>query len=183
MSTAIHQTMALILRIEAVTTRIALWAAAGFLVIAAALAVFQVVTRFAFGSPSTWSEVVTRSAMIWSVFLGVAPAFREGTMIALEFIQTALPRRLGLALYQISMALTLVFFVILFWQGWAMTERVSGQTLAALQISIAWAYAALPVGSVFILIAVTACMIRAARGDWPRHDPIPAADTPLRGSP
>jgi TRAP-type C4-dicarboxylate transport system permease small subunit len=158
------------LRLEAITTRIALWAAIGFLLIAAALAIYQVTTRFAFGRPSTWSEVITRSAMIWSVFLGVAPAFREGTMIALEFIQTALPRKLGLALYMLAMVLTLVFFAILFWQGWIMTERVSGQTLAALQISIAWVYAALPIGSVFIMIAVLGCMIRAARGDWHRPE-------------
>jgi TRAP-type C4-dicarboxylate transport system permease small subunit len=102
-----------------------LWLAIGFLLIAAALAMYQVTTRFVFGSPSTWSEVITRSAMIWSVFLGVAPAFREGSMIALEFIQHALPRRLGLALYQIGMALTLLFFSILFWQGWIMTGRVA----------------------------------------------------------
>jgi TRAP-type C4-dicarboxylate transport system permease small subunit len=108
--------------------------------------------------------------MIWSVFLGVAPAFREGTMIALEFIQTALPRKLGLALYMFAMIMTVLFFAILFWQGWAMTERVTGQTLAALQVSIAWVYAALPVGSVFIWIAVLGCMIRAARGEWPRPD-------------
>jgi len=171
----------LFLSIETITTRIALWAAIAFLVIAAALAMYQVTTRFAFGQPSTWSEVITRSAMIWSVFLGVAPAFREGTMIALEFIQTALPRKLGLALYQLSMVLTLIFFAILFWQGWAMTERVTGQTLAALQISIAWVYAALPIGSVFIALAVMGCMIRAARGDWPRPDgdePAPAEAQP-----
>lgn len=160
--------MSLFLKFESITTRLALWAATGFLLIAAALAMYQVTTRFAFGRPSTWSEVITRSAMIWSVFLGVAPAFREGTMIALEFIQTALPRKLGLALYMFSLVLTLAFFAILFWQGWAMTERVAHQTLAALQISIAWVYAALPVGSGFILIAVLGCMIRAARGGWPR---------------
>jgi TRAP-type C4-dicarboxylate transport system permease small subunit len=162
-----NNALSLFLKIEMNTTRLALWAAIGFLVTATALAVFQVTTRFAFGQPSTWSEVITRSAMIWSVFLGVAPAFREGTMIALEFIQTALPRRLGHALYQLSMVLTLIFFAILFWQGLAMTERVANQTLAALQISIAWVYAALPVGSVFISISVLGCMIRAARGDWP----------------
>jgi TRAP-type C4-dicarboxylate transport system permease small subunit len=160
--------MPFLLRIEAVTTRMALWGAIAFLVIATLLAIFQVTTRFAFGQPSTWSEVATRSAMIWSVFLGGAPAFREGTMIALEFVQTALPRKLGLALYQLSLVLTLVFFAILFWQGWAMTLRVANQTLAALEISIAWSYAALPVGSVFILLAVTGCMIRAAQGGWPK---------------
>lgn len=158
------------LQLESITTRIALWAAILFLVTAAGLTMWQVTTRFAFGRPSTWSEVIARSALIWSVFMGVAAAFREGTMIALEIIQRNLPRKLGLALYQVSMALTLVFFSILFWQGWAMTLRVQRQTLAPLDFTIAWVYVALPVGAVFIMVAVLGCMIRAAQGDWPAHD-------------
>lgn len=158
------------LRIESLTTRIALVVAILCLVAAAGLTMWQVTTRYAFGRPSTWSEVIARSALIWSVFMGVAAAFREGTMIALEIIQRNLPRRLGLALYQASMVLTLVFFSILFWQGWAMTLRVQRQTLAPLDFSIAWVYVALPVGSVFIMIAVLGCMIRAGQGHWPPPD-------------
>ena len=47
-----------------------------------------------------------------------------------------------------------------------MTLRVVPQSLSALDISIAWVYAALPVGSAFILIAVAASMVRAVQGDW-----------------
>lgn len=154
------------LRFEDYSTGLALRLSISFLVIAACLALFQVVTRFVFSSPSTWSEVITRSAMIWSVFLGVAVAFRHGAMIAVEVIQQKLPPRLGLALFLISNAMSVIFFSILFWQGWAMTERVVNQKMAALDISISWAYAALPVGSVFIIIAVLAAMIRAAQGEW-----------------
>lgn len=166
------------LRFEALSTRIALWLAIGFLLTATGLAMYQVTARFVFGSPSTWSEVITRSAMIWSVFFGVAPAFREGSMIAVEIVQRALPARFGLWLHQISMALTLVFFGILFWQGILMAQRVASQKIAALEISIAWVYAALPVGSVFIILAVFACMLRAARGDWAaQYEPLPEVQT------
>ncbi|MGX0975783.1 TRAP-type C4-dicarboxylate transport system permease small subunit [Roseovarius sp. MBR-51] len=155
--------MSLFLRFEAMTTQLALRLAIGFLLIAVGLALYQVTTRFVFGHPSTWSEVITRSAMIWCVFLAVAPAFREGAMIAVEIVQKMLPPRLGFVLYLVSMGLSVVFFCILFWQGWAMTERVMSQKLAALEISIAWVYAALPVGSVFILLAILGCVIRAVR--------------------
>jgi TRAP-type C4-dicarboxylate transport system permease small subunit len=158
--------MARFLRFESVTTRVALWLSIGFLLIATGLAMYQVVGRFVFGSPSTWSEVITRSSMIWCVMLGVAPTFRAGAMIAVEIVQRALPDRIGLWLHQVSMALTLLFFSILLWQGTAMVGRVARQKLAALEISIGWVYAALPVGSVFILVAVMGCMLRAARGDW-----------------
>lgn len=154
------------LRFEDFTTGLALRLSIGFLVIATALALYQVTTRFVFGNPSTWSEVITRTAMIWSVFLGVAVAFRHGAMISVEIIQQVLPPRLGLGLFMLANALSVIFFAILFWQGWAMSGRVANQKLAALDISIAWAYAALPVGSVFIIIAVLACMVRAAQGDW-----------------
>ena len=155
--------MSVFLRIESVTTGIALRLSILFLLVATGLALYQVTTRFVFGNPSTWSEVITRSAMIWSVFLAVAPAFREGTMIAVEVVQRMLPPRLGFGLYLVSLGLSLTFFAILFWQGWAMTERVMNQKLAALEISIAWVYAALPVGSVFIIVAILGCAVRAVQ--------------------
>ena len=79
------------LRFEDLTTGLALRLSIAFLVIAASLALYQVTTRFVFGNPSTWSEVITRTAMIWSVFLGVAVAFRHGSMISVEIIQQILP--------------------------------------------------------------------------------------------
>ncbi|MFP7672261.1 TRAP transporter small permease [Marivita sp. S0852] len=158
--------MRFFLRFEDFTTGLALRLSIAFLIIAASLALFQVVTRFVFGAPSTWSEVITRSAMIWSVFLGVAVAFRHGAMISVDVIQNALPPRLGLGIYLVANIGSLIFFSVLFWQGYLMTLRVIPQSLAALEISIAWVYAALPIGSVFILIAVLASMIRAVQGDW-----------------
>ncbi len=155
-----------LLRLEDITTSLALRLSIAFLIIAASLAIYQVVTRFVFGVPSTWSEVITRSCMIWSVFLGVAVAFRHGAMISVDVIQNALPRRLGLGLFLAANAASLLFFSILLWQGLLMTQRVIPQRLAALEVSIAWVYAALPVGSAFILIAIMAAIARALRGDW-----------------
>jgi TRAP-type C4-dicarboxylate transport system permease small subunit len=79
------------------------------------------------------------------------------------------------------MVLTLVFFAILFWQGWAMALRVQRQMLAPLDVSIAWVYAALPTGAVFIMVAVLGCMIRAAQGAWPPpDDEAPAHERPVQ---
>ena len=163
---------------ERQSTRIALALSITFLVIAAALAMWQVTTRFVFGQPSTWSEVITRSAMIWAIFMGVAATYRHGSMIAMEIIQRSLPRRLGLGLFLIANLLSALFFAILFWQGWGMTERVAAQKLAALEVSIAWVYAALPVGSVFAMIAIAGCIGRA----WATRDAA-AAVVPLEKSP
>ena len=152
------------LRLEAITTGLALRAAIALLCVTAGLAMFQVVTRFVFDAPSTWSEVVTRSAMIWSVFLGIAAAYRHGAMISVDLVQTSLPAPMGRALFVAANAGSFLFFAILLWQGWLMCGRVARQNLAALEISIAWVYAALPVGAAFILVAIVAATIRGLTG-------------------
>ncbi|MFN4167390.1 MAG: TRAP transporter small permease [Pannonibacter phragmitetus] len=167
--------MSFLLKIDEILSETALRLAMAFLVIATVMALYQVTTRFVFGTPSTWSEVAARSAIIWCVFLGAAGAIRSGSMISMEIVQRSLPRRLGLALYQLAMLLSFVFFVILFWQGWNMTVRVMRQTLAALEISIAWVYAALPVGAVFACIAILGAMLRAARDGLPGEAPVEGA--------
>lgn len=165
--------MHIFLTIERATTRIALIAAVAFLLAASGLSIFQVLTRFVFGAPSTWSEVAARSSMIWSVFMGVAPAFHYGSMISIEVVQTSVPRRAGQALLVVSGLLSFAFFAFLFWQGWSMTERVAGQTMSGLRISIAWAYAALPVGALFALVAIPASTVRALQVGIRPHAPEP----------
>ena len=163
------------LKIERYVTATALAVSMVFLVIAASLAMYQVTTRFIFGQPSTWSEVITRSAMIWAVFMGIAGTYRHGSMIAMEIIQRALPPKLGLGLYFAANALSALFFAILFWQGIGMAERVINQRLAALEISIAWVYVALPMGSAFALVAILGCVVRAAIAGKPDAAVVPMA--------
>ena len=46
----------------------------------------------------------------------------------------------------------LAFFVIVAVQGWAITLEAVGQTTASLGVSMAFAYACLPVGGVLLII-------------------------------
>lgn len=144
------------MRVERVTTRIALVLAVTLLALAATLAFYQVITRFVFNAPSMWSEVASRSLIIWAVFLGAAAAFRSDEMMRVEIIYSLLPPRWHWLLETLIAALCLTFFVVLAWYSAQMGYRVRNQTVAGLDVSIAWAYSALPVGSVFGIIAVIA---------------------------
>lgn len=129
------------------------------------LAFYQVVTRFVIGHPSVWSELAARSAMMWMVFLGLAAAFRHGAMIAVDFLLDISPPAIRKLLFCIVALASLIFLAILIWYGAGMTMRVRGQNLAGLQISIAWVYAALPVGSAFAVFGVIGRLIEVL------HDP------------
>ena len=60
------------------------------LAIAASLAFYQVLARFVLESPSDWSEVATRTAIIWMVYLGIGSTLREGAMLSVRLLSDAL---------------------------------------------------------------------------------------------
>ncbi|GHA94233.1 TRAP transporter small permease [Modicisalibacter luteus] len=146
----------LFLRIERFTSRIALVAAVLMLIVSVTLGFYQVLTRFVFDAPSTWSEVMSRSAMIWCVFLGAAASFRGGYMMAVEVIYKLVPVRALVWLELLVALCCLLVLGILVYFGTLMTIRVSAQMLSGMQISIAWVYAAIPVGAAFSVLAVLA---------------------------
>lgn len=152
------------LRLEDLTTRLAMTIALAMLVVSVTLGFYQVLTRFIFNAPSTWSEVLSRTTMIWCVFMGAAATFRGGYMMAVELIYKLVPRRGLLALEFAVGACCLLVLGVLVVYGAQMTLRVSGQTLSALQVSMSWAYAAIPVGSAFAMLAVMARLAAQALG-------------------
>lgn len=152
------------LAIERRVTRAALIAAVAFLALAAMLAFYQVITRFVFNAPSAWSEVASRSLIIWCVFLGAAATFRSDAMMRVEVIFGLVPARRHLLLETLIAVICLTFFVLLAWFGAQMGYRVRNQTLSGMDISIAWAYAALPVGSVFCVLAILGRLLERFAG-------------------
>ncbi|QOR39007.1 TRAP transporter small permease [Billgrantia diversa] len=161
------------LRFEHCLTRLAMAIAILMLIVSVTLGFYQVLTRFIFNAPSTWSEVLSRATMIWCVFLGAAATFRGGYMMAVELIYKLVPRRMMLGLELVIGLCCLLVLGVLFYQGILMTDRVSRQTLSALEVSISWAYAAIPVGSAIAMVAVVGRLLAQAtarEGLGPQHD-------------
>lgn len=173
----------LFLSIERQTTRLALLGAVLMLVVSVALGFYQVLTRFVFDAPSTWSEVISRSAMIWCVFLGAAAGFRGGFMMSVEVIYKLVPgRRLVWLEVLIALCCSIVLVVLIYF-GTAMMLRVRSQMLSGLEVSIAWAYAAMPVGASFALVAVLARLLAQASGlesIGPANEEAEIPETPAR---
>ncbi|MCK2182878.1 TRAP transporter small permease [Halomonas getboli] len=154
----------LFLRVEHQTTRLALFGAVLMLIVSVTLGFYQVMTRFVFDAPSTWSEVISRSTMIWCVFLGAAAGFRGGFMMSVEVIYKLIPGRRLIWLEGLIALCCAVVLLVLMTYGTAMTLRVQSQMLSGLEVSISWAYAAMPVGASFALVAVVARLLAQATG-------------------
>ena len=144
-------------------TRLVLVLAAALLCLAASVAMWQVVTRFVFEDPSTWSEVICRALIVWMVYLGLALALRAGALMSVEYL-FARSRGRGRALLVCLIAgVSLAALLIMLWYGQDMAYRVRFQTIAGVlnpftgkPVSISWLYASVPVGAALGILAVAA---------------------------
>jgi TRAP-type C4-dicarboxylate transport system permease small subunit len=129
----------------------------------ACVSLYQVITRFVFEQPSTWSEVAARSLSIWMVYLGLAAALRTGVLIAVETLLKAVRGRLAQAMTVAVGGVSLGVLLIMLWYGVDMVIRARFQMLAGVVepftgqgSSIAWVYAAVPTGAALSIVAVIA---------------------------
>jgi TRAP-type C4-dicarboxylate transport system permease small subunit len=122
----------------------------------ASLGLWQVLARFVFSQPSTWTEESMRRLLIWMVMLGTVVAFRRGALVSVDLLlRTA--RGAWLATVRWIITLTaLAYLSVLVWFGIGLVTRVRFQTFASMELSMGWAYAALPVGAALAMLAVVA---------------------------
>jgi C4-dicarboxylate transporter DctQ subunit len=127
---------------------------------AASLGVYQVLTRFVIHQPAAWTEALTRVLLVWMVCLGAALAVRAGTLVAFDVLRNVGGGRFGKFFQLVGLVFTALFFSLLAFYGYQIAERVRFQNLAGLEISIAWSYAALPVGGALATVLAVLTFIR-----------------------
>jgi TRAP-type C4-dicarboxylate transport system permease small subunit len=146
----------IILRIDRWTTGASLFVACALLCVVSALGIWQVISRFALQQPSTWTEEVLRRLLIWAVMLGTVAAFRHGALISVDLMLRSARGTWLRVVRSIITFTSLSFLGVIVWFGVDLTWRVRFQTFSSMDLSIAWAYAALPVGAALAIIAVLA---------------------------
>lgn len=124
--------------------------------IASTLGMYQVLTRFIFGQPSTWSEIAIRLVIIWMVMFGVVVAFREGAQVSVDLMYR-LSGRYQRPLHCLITLISVLFLGVIIWYGIDIAWRVRFQEIAGLEfLPMSIGYAALPVGATFAILAVIA---------------------------
>jgi TRAP-type C4-dicarboxylate transport system permease small subunit len=145
-----------LLATERWTTRLAASSAGLALTVAAVAGLWQVAVRFVFNAPSEWSEVTSRFALIWMVYMGLSLTIREGAMVSIDLLHRTLQGRWQRALEALIFACTLALLGVLVWQGAQVAWRIRFQEVAGLGFSMSWAYLAIPTGALFASLATAA---------------------------
>ncbi len=152
------------LKLERGTTALATVVACAMLATAAGLGIWQIVTRFIIERPAEWTEVLIRFSLIWMVFMGIPVAFRIGAMVSVDVLHRLSGPRMRRVLESLAAVAALALVAVLIIVGWDYAQRGKVQSVAGLEdVSMFWAYIALPVGGVFSALAIIANWIDPVR--------------------
>ncbi len=154
----------LFLTVERWTTGFAMATACAMMAIAASLGFYQIITRFVLERPAEWTEVLIRFSLIWMVFMGIPMAFRQGAMVSVDVLYRWSPPRLKRVLDWVVSGAALLLILIVIWWGWDYANRGKVQTVTGLEdISMFWAYLAMPVGGVFCVLGIVGNLLDPKR--------------------
>ena len=137
--------------------RVAVVVGSGSVKCAASLGMFQIIMRFVLEQPAEWTEVLIRFSLIWMVFLGIPLAFRIGAMVSVDVLYRWAGARLRRVLDALVALAALGLVVVIIVVGWDYAKRGSVQSVIGLEdVSMFWAYLAMPVGGLFCVVAIVA---------------------------
>ncbi|AYD03693.1 TRAP transporter small permease [Neorhizobium sp. NCHU2750] len=112
----------------------------------------NVVLRYVVGDSLSWVEEVTRYMMIWAAYLGAGLALRNGSHVAVELVQDALPTPAMHAVRFCVAVAILVFLGFVSWYGFAYSSVTMMQSSAVLNLPLGMVYLAVPVGCVLSML-------------------------------
>jgi len=126
----------------------------------------QVFTRYVTEDPLIWTEEVARYLFVWITLIGGAAAVRTNGHFGLDILRRMFPA-LRVPLGAVTMLVVFFFFVLLFYTGILETKQAATQMSPALQVTMYWAFLAIPIGAALALWHVIAHWVRSGIGAHP----------------
>jgi TRAP-type C4-dicarboxylate transport system permease small subunit len=139
--------------------------ACGLLMTAITTVVFlQVFTRYVLAYPWGWPEELARILFVWVALLGAVLAFRRAGHFSIEACVGRLPAPLRRAVALSMRWVLLGFLLLVAYLGLQATLRVQEQLTTAMEISISWGYASVPVSFACMAFEMARFLWRDLRG-------------------
>lgn len=140
-----------------VCVRVLSWVLVIVFILMVTVSFLQVVSRYVFNKPLSWSEELSRYLLVWLTFLGSWEAFRRREHIAADLITRSLSEEQRCLVDRIVEIGIFLFFVILILGSPSFLSIVLRQRSAALKIPFFWIYLACPF---FALLSILDIVVR-----------------------
>lgn len=124
------------------------------------LVVVQVVLRYVFNSPLTWSEELAVYVMVWMTFIGSVICMRDKEHIDVTVLVDNLPHGLQRLAIQFSRLASSIFLLIVAYYGFELVMENRVVTSAANQINMGLVYSILPLSAIGMLYYVVKSIVK-----------------------
>jgi len=118
----------------------------------------QIIFRYVISFPLAWTEEIARYLFVWMIYLGASLAFKRRRHLKVDAVLLLFGPTGKFVLQLVSNMLCVVFCLFVSYYGVIITYRmqfVLPQVSPTVQIPMALAYAAVPVGTILMLIRLT----------------------------
>lgn len=135
----------------------------GLTLVMAFLILYEVVARAFFGASTALATELTAYMLIGIVFLSAAYGVREAGHVRMDIVVSRLPDRWRYLLDAITSTITMVFALVLAWQGWLLAfESYQGAVTSssALRFPVFLPQLMIPIGAGILILQLVARVIR-----------------------
>lgn len=123
----------------------------------------QVFSRTVLGDSLSWSEELGRYVFVWMTFIGASIALERGAHLGIDVVVQMLPEKFQKLLAILMYLLILVLVIVMVKEGMTLVERTAIQKSPAMQIPMSWAYSAIPVSAVLMLVHTVSKIISVSK--------------------
>lgn len=116
--------------------------------------VMEVVRRYVFHSASQWGEETARYAFVFMSYIGAAEAIKSRSHLKIDMFQRFMSRKQLFASYLLTDVcfIVLAVLVVRFSLKVVQLQIETGTMMQGLDLNLAWAHAAVPIGWLLIFI-------------------------------
>lgn len=133
--------------------------AALLLVAVVVMNVAQIIFRYVFVDPLSWSEEAMRYATVWMVLLAGSSALFRGEHMEISILDSVRSKDIRNAFRLLALACIAAFCGVLIWEGFRAAIQNMEQLSPAMQIQMAIPYMAVPVGATLMLVKLLCLMV------------------------
>jgi len=127
---------------------------------------YQVLGRYLFNAPPSWSEELARFLQVWIALLASALCIQQGMHLGVDYLLYAVPPRGRAVLEVLVHVLVSGFLLLLLVQGIKILDVAAVQSSPAMGINMWYAYLAVPVGAALMLLESVLKLGQSVRAAW-----------------
>jgi TRAP-type C4-dicarboxylate transport system permease small subunit len=151
-----------LIKFDSMLARVEGWGLMFLVAVMTVVVLLQVIYRYLLSQPLYWSEELARYLFVWISILGATLSVQRRGHFGMDFFFRMFPEKgKRLLIFLIYLLMGGVVAVLLV-QGIALVQKTAAQQSPAMEISMGWAYACLPVGSCLMAIHLLVIMFKEA---------------------